>query len=94
MRWQGNQLTYCLNVHPGESLALVLAAIDGPVREVKRHICPDAPFGLGLRLSATAVRELNSPEKSGQPARPPRRSWECTHLRSTVFRTARFTASR
>lgn len=63
MLWQANELTYCLNVHPGESLSDVCNAISGPVREVKQRLCPNAPFGLGLRLSANAVTELREPSK-------------------------------
>jgi hypothetical protein len=59
MLWRGNELTYCLNVHPGETLAEVLAAVEGPAREVKARVCPEAPFGLGLRLSARAASELD-----------------------------------
>jgi sugar phosphate isomerase/epimerase len=58
MRWNDCHLTYCLNVHPGEGLSEVLAAIRGPAAEVKGRICPDEPFGLGLRLSAEAVRDM------------------------------------
>lgn len=64
MLWRGSELTYCLNVHPGETLADVVTAIDGPVREVKRRVCADAPFGLGLRLSSNAVAELAHPGKT------------------------------
>ncbi len=58
MKWKNCHLTYCLNIHPGESLEGVMEAIDGPVMEIKKRVCPDDPFGLGLRLSAVAVREL------------------------------------
>jgi sugar phosphate isomerase/epimerase len=54
----GLHLTYCTNVHPGESLAEVRAALATKVLAVKRRICPDAPFGVGLRLSARAAAEL------------------------------------
>lgn len=50
-------LGYCLNVHPTQTLDDVCAALLGPVREVKQRICPDAPFGVGLRLSAQAVAD-------------------------------------
>lgn len=61
MLWRGNELTYCLNVHPGESLRDVMTAVDGPARQVKQRVCADAAFGLGLRLSARAVAELERP---------------------------------
>ena len=51
-------LTYCTNIHPGESWAEVRANLETHVVEVKRRVCPDAPFGVGLRLSARAAAEL------------------------------------
>ncbi|KAA0574530.1 metabolite traffic protein EboE [Azospirillum sp. Sh1] len=51
----GGTLGYCLNVHPTQSFAEVRAALLGPVREIKRRLCPDRPFGVGLRLSAEAA---------------------------------------
>ncbi|QCG93670.1 hypothetical protein E6C67_07025 [Azospirillum sp. TSA2s] len=53
----GGTLGYCLNVHPTQSFAKVRAALLGPVREIKRRLCPDRPFGVGLRLSAEAASE-------------------------------------
>ncbi|PWC88375.1 hypothetical protein TSH100_07305 [Azospirillum sp. TSH100] len=53
----GGTLGYCLNVHPTQSFAEVRAALLGPVREIRRRLCPDQPFGVGLRLSAEAAAE-------------------------------------
>lgn len=50
-------LGYCLNVHPTETLADVRAALLGPTRAVKARLAPDAPFGVGLRLSAAAAAD-------------------------------------
>jgi sugar phosphate isomerase/epimerase len=50
-------LGYCLNVHPTQNFAEVRAALLGPVRTIKRRLCPDAPFAVGLRLSAEAANE-------------------------------------
>lgn len=58
MKWKDCHLTYCLNIHPGDDLESVIEAIHGPVTEVKKRICPNRHFGLGLRLSAEAAREL------------------------------------
>ena len=58
----GRHLTYCTNIHPGESWDAVLGNIRTHVLEVKRRISPDAPFGVGLRLSAAAARGLAVPE--------------------------------
>ncbi|WP_434620956.1 metabolite traffic protein EboE [Azospirillum sp. B2RO_4] len=53
----GGTLGYCLNVHPTQTFTEVRAALLGPVREIKRRLCPDRPFGVGLRLSAEAAAE-------------------------------------
>ncbi len=55
LRRHGEWLGYCLNVHPTQTFDEVRAALLGPVRAVKRRLCPDAPFGVGLRLSAEAA---------------------------------------
>ncbi|MGB8841874.1 MAG: hypothetical protein WCC64_12465, partial [Aliidongia sp.] len=62
----GGWLGYCLNVHPTQSFAEVEAALCGPVRQIKRQLCPDAPFAVGLRLSAAAAAE---PKAAAQLAR-------------------------
>jgi len=54
-------LGYCTNIHPGESLAEVRQNLARYVVEVKRLVLPDGPFGVGLRLSARAARELLAP---------------------------------
>lgn len=56
-------LTYCLNIHRGESWAENLRAIQERVVEVKRHVSAGEWFGLGLRLSAAAAEELAVPER-------------------------------
>lgn len=48
-------LGYCLNVHPTQTFAEVRAALLGPAAEIKRRLCPDRPFAVGLRLSAEAA---------------------------------------
>ena len=53
-------LTYCLNIHPGETWAENFAAIRQHAMEVKKRIAPDRPFGLGLRLSHAAADSLAS----------------------------------
>lgn len=54
-------LTYCTNIHPGESWAEVRANLERYVPAVKRRVSPEAPFAVGLRLSARAVEELLAP---------------------------------
>jgi sugar phosphate isomerase/epimerase len=55
-------LTYCTNIHPGETWDEVRGNVTNHVLAVKRSLCPDRPFGVGLRLSARAAAELAEPE--------------------------------
>jgi len=54
-------LCYCSNIHPGESLAELYAALRGPVSEVKARVSQSAPFGIGLRLAQPAALALHEP---------------------------------
>ncbi|MCC5905043.1 MAG: metabolite traffic protein EboE [Balneolaceae bacterium] len=54
----GLHLSYCSNVHPGESWPETLAQLKKHVPELKKRLSPDQPFGVGLRLSAAAAQEL------------------------------------
>src|SRR5262245_11200610 len=56
-------LTYCTNIHPGESWSEVRAALAEHVPAVKARVSPGAPFAVGLRLSARAARELGDPRE-------------------------------
>lgn len=56
-------LTYCTNIHKGESWAETRAALEAHLPEVKARVSPDAPMGVGLRLSALAARELAAGEE-------------------------------
>ncbi len=56
-------LTYCTNIHPGETWEEVRANLDDYVVNVKARVSPDRPFGVGLRLSAAAARTLARPER-------------------------------
>ena len=58
---RGAHLTYCTNIHPGESLADVRNALTYFVPEIKQRISPKADFGVGLRLAAQAASELEAP---------------------------------
>lgn len=53
-----NHLTYCLNVHPGETWEENFAAIKTQALAVRAIVAPDVPFGLGLRLSRQAAESL------------------------------------
>ncbi len=54
-------IPYCLNIHPGEGLADVRQAIETHACAVKARVSPDAPYPLGLRLSAAAAEALSDP---------------------------------
>jgi len=53
-------ITYCTNIHPGESWAETLGALREHVPVVKSAFAPGAPFPLGLRLSDQASREITA----------------------------------
>jgi sugar phosphate isomerase/epimerase len=53
-------LTYCTNVHRGESWAETFDALRRHLPAVKRLASPSAPMGVGLRLSAAAADELRA----------------------------------
>ncbi len=55
--------SYCLNIHPGEQLADVEAALRGPASDIAHQLSPDQPFGLGLRIARPAASELQDPAK-------------------------------
>jgi sugar phosphate isomerase/epimerase len=55
------QLTYCTNVHPGETLPAVRALLKQHVLAVKQAVAPDQAFGVGLRLAAAAADALDDP---------------------------------
>ncbi len=57
----GVHLTYCSNIHPGESWAEVRANLGRHVLAVRDRLAPDGSFGVGLRLSARAAAELSAP---------------------------------
>jgi sugar phosphate isomerase/epimerase len=54
-------LTYCTNIHPGETWADVRANLERHVVRVKAAVAPTDPFGVGLRLSAIAAATLAEP---------------------------------
>ena len=56
-------LSYCLNIHPGETWAENLRAIREKAGLVRQLVSAGQWFGLGLRLSAQAAEDL-----SGNPA--------------------------
>ena len=56
-------LTYCTNIHAGETWPEVLAGLKRHLPPIKAEIAPDRPLGVGLRLSAEASAALARPVK-------------------------------
>lgn len=54
-------LTYCANVHRGETWPETFNALRRHLPAVKRQVSPAAPMGVGLRLSALAAAALEQP---------------------------------
>ena len=55
-------LSYCTNIHPGESWAEVRANLERFLVPVRERVAPGRPFGVGLRLSAESARALAKPD--------------------------------
>lgn len=51
-------LTYCSNVHPGESWEEIERNLKTFVPPIQQKLAAKAPFGIGLRLSAQAAQTL------------------------------------
>ncbi len=51
-------LTYCSNIHPGESWDATFQNLKKYTTKVKEKLSADRPFGIGLRLSAQAAQTL------------------------------------
>ncbi|MEH1780514.1 MAG: metabolite traffic protein EboE [Nostoc sp.] len=51
-------LTYCSNIHPGESWLEVFANLKTYIPELKSRLSPTEPFGIGLRLANIAAKQL------------------------------------
>jgi sugar phosphate isomerase/epimerase len=56
----GLHLTYCTNIHPAVGWEAVLDSVRAHAPALKARLSPDAPFGIGLRLSGDESRELLS----------------------------------
>lgn len=62
MRTPHGLLTYCTNIHAGESWKDHFAALRQNIPGIKKRISPGQPFGIGLRLSHQASLELQEKE--------------------------------
>lgn len=58
----GVHLTYCSNIHPGESWPEVRANCARHVTAVRDRLRPEGEFGIGLRLAASAASALAAPQ--------------------------------
>jgi hypothetical protein len=54
-------LTYCTNIHAGETWDEVRSSLEAHVPQIKAQVSPQAPLGVGLRLSAIAAEALSAP---------------------------------
>ncbi len=59
-------LTYCSNIHPGESWLEVFANLEKYIPELKSRLSPTEPFGIGLRLADVATKQLLESNKLAQ----------------------------
>ena len=55
--------TYCTNVHPGPDWATTFRSLETHLDPIRKAVAPDRPFGLGLRLSDRASRELGEGDR-------------------------------
>ncbi|MEM9719220.1 MAG: metabolite traffic protein EboE [Bacteroidota bacterium] len=53
-----HHLCYCTNIHPGESWEAVFQSLKTHTLPIKEQLCPNNPFGIGLRLSNQASVDL------------------------------------
>jgi hypothetical protein len=56
-------LTYCSNIHPGETWDATFHQLKIHVPALKSRLSKEKPFGIGLRLSADAAGQLLEPGK-------------------------------
>jgi sugar phosphate isomerase/epimerase len=54
-------LTYCTNIHAGETWDEVRRSLDAHLPSIKAQVSPQRRFGIGLRLSAIAAEALSVP---------------------------------
>ena len=53
------QLTYCSNIHTGENWQHHFSVLQENIPLIKKAVCPDKPFGIGLRLANQASIDLS-----------------------------------
>ena len=55
-------LTYCTNIHPGETWFEIRRNLEQYVLRVREKVAPNCAFGIGLRLSGQAAHALSEPK--------------------------------
>ena len=58
----GLHLTYCTNIHRGENWRETFSGLEQYTLAVRQRVGTSEPFGIGLRLSNQAARELAEPK--------------------------------
>ena len=58
MKLGHSHLTYCTNIHPAHGFTEVWESLKRHALPLKASLSPDAPFGIGLRLSGEESREI------------------------------------
>ena len=53
-------LTYCTNIHPGETWVEIFESLKKYLPEIKNKVSPNQLFGVGLRLSNNAAKSLKN----------------------------------
>jgi hypothetical protein len=63
MKLASGHLSYCTNIHSGESWMDHFEAIKKNFPIIKKEVSPDQPMGIGLRLSNSASTDLLDPDE-------------------------------
>lgn len=56
-----SHLAYCTNIHRGGSWPETLATLEAYTLAVRDRVSPDSQYAIGLRLGASAAKELSDP---------------------------------
>jgi sugar phosphate isomerase/epimerase len=62
----GLHLAYCTNIHRGEDWRETFHALNEHTLAVRKRVCPDRPYAIGLRLSNRAALGLSEPAALGE----------------------------
>lgn len=63
MQINNHHLTYCSNIHPGESWEETFENLEKYIPEIKKNLNTKVPFAIGLRLSNEASLVIQDKEK-------------------------------